>query len=88
MSEEVLSAEECKRRQEESFARLQAGDLFQLTAYLYCLAVRKASQQEWTVIRLTQENRQKIIAGQSPEYTLLHFDDMECGIHIESELDE
>ncbi len=82
MGEYELTPEMARERQRESLGVLKAGDLFQLTARMWCLCMNKISDREWEVIKLTPENRIKLVTGQEPEKERLNWDDMPHGIYF------
>ncbi len=74
----VLSKEEELQLRREGFTRLKPGSLFNLGQERFFIAVKKVDEKVWEVLELTQENKERIITGQSCEHSKLNFDEMNC----------
>jgi len=74
----VLSEEEELELRREGFARLTSGSLFNLAQERFFIAIKKVDEKVWEVVELTQENRERIIAGQPCKHSTLQFDEMNC----------
>ena len=74
----VLSKEEELQLRREGFTRLKPGSLFNLGQERFFIAVKKVDEKVWEVLELTQENKERIITGQSYEHSNLYFDEMNC----------
>ena len=72
-----LTREEELINRRKNFTQLATGFLFDLGQQRWFIAIKKIDD-EWEVIELTEDNRQKIIMSQVCEITRLHFDNMHC----------
>lgn len=62
----VLSEAEARRHDDAAWKKLTAGQIFyshRSMVRIYFIAVERLSENEWTVIELSQENTQLIIKG-------------------------
>ena len=74
----VLSPKEELKGRRERFAKLTQGTLFDLAQRRYFIAVKKINAKSWQVIKLTETNKKKIIAGEPGSHSPLHFNEMSC----------